>query len=222
MAPKPPLKARVIPQAYPHWVNAHETFKQQFDRFYDIGNPPEAAQGTRIEKLRATISALQRLVREAVRDNVQLRALGSGWSFSKVAATDGIMLNTTYLNWILPISRASVDPAYPGDRTRLRFAQCGTSIFELNRHLAKKGLSLKTSGASNGQTIAGALSTGTHGSAFDFGAIQDFIVGLHLIVGPSSHVWLQRASYPVVRKAFAQKLGGWSGLAASGCARQLK
>ena len=201
------LKAQVVKQDYSHWKNVHHTVRQPITRFYDIANPPESAQGSRVEKLRATIRALQGLIREAIRDDLELRAIGSGWSFSKVAATDGIVLNTAYLNWIMPISKASVSSSYPKKHTRLRFAQCGTTIFELNRHLAKKGLSLKASGASNGQTIAGALSTGTHGSAFKAGAIQDFIVGLHLIVGPSRHVWLQPASAPVVRPSFAAKLG---------------
>jgi FAD/FMN-containing dehydrogenase len=207
MAPPPSLKARIVPQDYSHWENKHQTVKQRVNRFYDIANPPESAEGSRIQKLKATISALQALIGEAIRDDIPLRALGSGWSFSKVAATSGLMLNTEYLNWIMEMSRASVSSAYPEDYTHLRFVQCGTTIGELNIHLAKKELSLKTSGASNGQTIAGALSTGTHGSAFEVGAMQDFIVGIHLVVSPSRHVWLERASYPVVHQLFATKLG---------------
>lgn len=207
MAPKPHVKAQVIPQDYEQWVNVHQTVKQRVTRFYDIGNPPESARGSRIQKLRATISAIQGLIRQASRDGIPLRALGSSWSFSKVAATDGVMLNTAYLNWIFGMSATSISSTYQGERTSLVFAQCGAAIGELNTYLAKKGRSLKTSGASNGQTIARALSTGTHGSAFGVGAIQDFIVGLHLIVGPSRHLWLERASYPVMQPSFAQKLG---------------
>ncbi len=207
MASQPTLKARLVPQSYSHWENKHHTVKQRIARFYDIANPPESAKGSRVKKLKATISALQGLIREAIQDDLRLRALGSGWSFSKVAATDGLMLNTQYLNWIMKMSRASVSSTYPEDYTHLRFAQCGTTIGELNIHLGKNELSLKASGASNGQTIAGALSTGTHGSAFEVGAIQDFIVGIHLVVSPSRHVWLERASYQVVRPSFAKKLG---------------
>ena len=63
-----------------------------------------------------------------------------------------------------------------------------------------------TSGASNGQTIAGALSTGTHGSAFDVGSISNFVVGLHLIVSPTRHVWLEKKSYPVASTSFVRKI----------------
>ncbi|HLZ87591.1 MAG TPA: hypothetical protein VKQ52_10135, partial [Puia sp.] len=69
-----------------------------------------------------------------------------------------------------------------------------------------RNLSLKTSGASNGQTIAGVMATGAHGSAFDVGAVQDYVVGLHIIVSPTRHIWLERASYPVASTTFLQSL----------------
>jgi hypothetical protein len=39
------------------------------------------------------------------------------------------------------------------------------------------------------------------------GAIQDFVKGLHLITGPDRHVWLERATDPVISDEFAEKLG---------------
>ena len=51
------------------------------------------------------------------------------------------------------------------------------------------------------------ISTNTHGSAFRFGATPDFIVGIHLVTGPSKHVYLERASYPVIQDSFADMLG---------------
>ena len=77
----------------------------------------------------------------------------------------------------------------------------------LNNYLFAAGLSLKASGSNDGQTIVGALSTGTHGGAYKFGAISEMIVGLHLVVGPNKHVYLERQSYPVVKPSFAQSLG---------------
>ncbi len=75
----------------------------------------------------------------------------------------------------------------------------------MNNWLKKNKRSLKTSGASNGQTIVGCFSTGTHGSAIDTGSVPDFIVGMHIITGPGKHIWLERESYPVVSDAFIQK-----------------
>lgn len=66
---------------------------------------------------------------------------------------------------------------------------------------------LHTSGAANGQTIAGATSTGTHGSALGFGALHDHIVAIHLIASDTKQYWLERASRPVVKDSFPAGLG---------------
>ena len=100
------------------------------------------------------------------------------------------MLDTKPLNIIFDISAQSVVPSYKGDTNKLFLAQCGNGVWELSRFLKTRSLSLKTSGASNGQTIAGVTATGAHGSAFDVGAVQDFVVGMHIIVSPTRHIWL--------------------------------
>ncbi len=187
------------------WVNWHENFKPQpLKKLIDVWNvrPGES----RIEWYNATTKGFQEVIAEALGSENSVRALGGGWSFSDVARTDGILLNTRPLNYRFRINRDQAHPSYAGDTSNLAFVQCGISIADLNRYLRDKGKSLKTSGASNGQTIAGALSTGTHGSALDIGAIQDYVVGLHLIVAPDKAVWLERASHPVVADAFPNVL----------------
>jgi FAD/FMN-containing dehydrogenase len=102
-----------------------------------------------------------------------------------------------------------VEPAYQGDdrRNRLVFAQCGVQIKTLNTLLAEKALALPTSGASNGQTIAGAVSTGTHGAANQVGAMQDFILGIHIVAEGGKHYWVERASNHVVTQEFCDWIG---------------
>jgi hypothetical protein len=69
------------------------------------------------------------------------------------------------------------------------------------------GLALKTSGAGDGQRFAGAVSTGTHGSAISVGSMEDYVKGIHLVI-PGEHVFIQRASDPVATEAFAAHLDG--------------
>src|SRR4030095_12269917 len=110
------------------------------------------------------------------------------------------------LNMLFPIRNIqSLSPGYKGTPANLLFAQGGNSIQELNNWLRQNKRSLKTSGASNGQTIAGCFSTGTHGSAIDTGSVQDFVVGMHIITGPGTHIWLERESYPVVSDTVIQR-----------------
>lgn len=197
-------KATIEVKGARDWEPKHHTFSQRIERLYDVWNP---AGGASPGGLRATTEAFQEIIAEAIRDGARLRALGGAWSSSRVATTDGRMVNTKALNWVFKMSQRVVHGDYPGQPADLLFAQGGIMIAQLNDYLAGKGRSLKTSGASNGQTLAGALSTGTHGAAIDVGPIPNFVVGLHLIVGPDRHVWLERASYPVVADAFPGLFG---------------
>ena len=192
------------------WTNRHENFKQKIKGRINVYNSNVNDPGRRlgIADLGATTSAIQGLIGDAAATGEQLRAIGGGWSFSRVPATGGRVLNTKNLNSVFSLSERRISEAYSGTKDGLFLVQCGTGIAELNKYLeTRKGRALKTTGASNGQTIAGALSTGTHGSAFDFGAITEYVVALHLIVGPDRHVWLERASYPVIADSLPDELG---------------
>ncbi|HEY8971834.1 MAG TPA: FAD-binding protein [Puia sp.] len=187
---------KIIKTGFTVWENRHETFVETIRDLYELGNdnslPP-------IDSYNDTTKGLQQIIADAIVKKIPLRALGAGWSWTKIATAEaGIMLDTKPLNMIFDISGPSVATSYKGDPTKLFLAQCGNGVWELSRFLKNRSLSLKTSGASNGQTIAGVIATGAHGSAFDVGAVQDFVVGLHIIVSPTRHIWLERKSYPVV------------------------
>ncbi|HZS25981.1 MAG TPA: FAD-binding protein [Candidatus Angelobacter sp.] len=201
------LKPKLVPTNQTSWQNAHVTYNQPIRQLYDLWNP---AQGENFDRYNATTQTLMDLIGQAQSQNCGLRALGGGWSLSPAPATDGILVNTKLMNIpVFPIGAELVDPAYsdPEREKTLRFVQCGNSILELHRQLREQGRGLKSCGASNGQSLAGALSTGTHGAGIDAGSIANYVVGLHIVVGPSRHVWLERASYPVVTKDFADALG---------------
>lgn len=186
------------------WTNRHETVHQVIDNLFDIANGETADI---VDDYNATTRAIQELIQKAIQKNKRIRTIGGGWSFSEVTATDGWLVNTKLMNMLLEIRNAgSLSDQYQGIRSNLLFAQCGTSMQELNNYLKNTNRSLKTSGASNGQTIAGAFSTGTHGSAIDFGSTPDFIVGLHIVVSSNEHVWIEKSSYPVVSDAFIDRL----------------
>lgn len=190
------------------WTGRHETYTQTIEGLHSFkAHPPTSSPAARLEVYNAATKELQDLIGEAVQAGKTLRALGSSWSLSKVAVTEHRLISSKALRVRFTLPASQVAASYAGDRSKLRFLQCGYSISLINSVLFQDGLSLKASGSNNGQTLPGVVSTGTHGSAFRFGATQDFVVGLHLITGPSKHVYLERASYPVVRPSFAAALG---------------
>jgi hypothetical protein len=188
--------------------NKHQSFKHRFKALTNLIPPDVSGESEFIEGLNAAVKAIQSLLDSTSKKGLSFRALGGNWSLSRVADTDGRLVNTKPLNWAFPLGEESISRDYPGgSRDGLFFAQCGVHVGELSVTLRKYGRALRTSGASNGQTIAGALSTGTHGSAFDVGATQDFVVAIHLITGPESQVWLERTSYPVASDELVASFG---------------
>jgi len=104
------------------------------------------------------------------------------------------------MNIKMTISAGDMHTDSSYDHKNLFFIQSGNQIKEISHYLENKGKSLKTTGASNGQTIAGCISTGVHGSAIDVGSVQDYVVGINLITGPDSsdNVYLERHTKPAL------------------------
>lgn len=202
-----PNGIEALPMA--EWTNQHENFTQRLQ--------PSACFKLRIPNLttsqaqyRQTTANFQWLIRYGIEHNVRMRAIAKGWSFSEVAVTNGGLVDTMALRQSFALQPSMVAPAYQtAGRTadNLFFTECGMSIIGLEQQLEPRKKSVRASGASNGQSIAGALSTGTHGGAFRFGSIQETVVGLHIVTGPDRHVWLERASYPVAAPKFTDWLG---------------
>jgi FAD/FMN-containing dehydrogenase len=157
---------------------------------------------------------LDEVIRKAREAGKRILPIGSGWALSDINITDGWLVNTKLLNGCYDIGDRYFDAAYPAaDRACVVLAQGGMQIAELNAYLelipqdiAKKR-ALKAAGIGNGQTIAGAVSGNTHGSQITFGAMPDFVVGLHIATGSGRTLWIEKASKRVVNDEFAAKIG---------------
>ena len=214
------LPLGILPLEIRNWefTNAHDNFTQRLRKgaSFDLTvSDPEfkAKFPTFKDKYNQTTKNLQWLIRHAIDNKTRLRAMGSGWSLSKVAVCEDGIINTKKLRLKAELSRTQVSKEYlnkGGDPGNLLFAQCGNTVIEINELLEKvinPRKSLRASGGSNGQTIVGALSTGTHGAAFKFGSLSEFVVGLHIVVGPDRHVWLEKASHQVTSEEFRSWMG---------------
>lgn len=196
----------------PDWRNFHETYKQKVKGRFDLHFPDLHPDGPTIDDLNETTRQFQKLIAGIKAKGQRARAVGSRWSLSKAPATDGVVLNTNRLNGIIKLRPEHVHPLYPGtadQRGGLFLFQCGNTVADVNEVLESKVFqrSLRTTGAANGQTIVGATSTGTHGSALEFGALHDHIVAIHLIPTGGEQFWIERKSRPVLADAFVAKFG---------------
>ena len=149
------------------WTNWHLTVRDvPIAGRFELSN---SGGGPTLARMAESAAVVQGLVGRAFAERRRLRAQGSAWSFSEAAAVPGgWCLATGYANWLFPLPATHVHPSFTGDPGGLFLCQTGISVAELNMTIERQfGRSLSTSGASNGQTFVGAMSTGTHGSAID-------------------------------------------------------
>lgn len=131
------------------------------------------------------LEQLCEIVREAERDGIAVRAAGSGHSWSDVALTDGILVRPEGLARPLDLDRVLLqaeagDPEEDTGSTLVQ-VQAGMRIAELNSHLRARGLALPNMGGFDGQTVAGVISTSTHGSGIAFGPLSDLVRSLDVV-----------------------------------------
>lgn len=188
------------------WDTFHSNGPYPTKLLFDIDTDKQIPTG--FKRYNDTAVELQRLISDSMANNERIRSYGSTWSLSNIAHQKDRMLYTSRLNIKIPLgeNHLSISSAYQLEN--LFFVQCGTTIKEISEYISRKGKSLKTCGASNGQTIAGAISTGVHGSALDVGSIQDYVVGLNILIGPGTqdNVYLERHTKPALNKKFAAAL----------------
>lgn len=136
-------------------------------------------------------------VRQTATAGMRLRPLGSGHSFTAVAATDSVALDLSEWAGVLD---ADSD-------TGLVTVRSGTTLRRLNTELAHAGLAMTNLGDIDVQTIAGAVSTGTHGTGARFGGLATQIRGLQLAMADGSVVTCSETERPELFAAARVGLG---------------
>ncbi|MGW7820876.1 D-arabinono-1,4-lactone oxidase [Streptomyces puniciscabiei] len=124
----------------------------------------------------ASVEELAAAVRRAAEDGLKVKAVGTGHSFTSIAATDGVLIRPQLLTGIRNIDREAMTVT----------VEAGTPLKRLNAALAREGLSLTNMGDIMEQTVSGATSTGTHGTGRESASIAAQIKGLELVTADGS------------------------------------
>ena len=137
------------------------------------------------------------VIRRAASVHRTVRAVGSGHSYSSIACTGGHLVELTDYDRVL-----DADPT-----TGLVTVQAGIPLWRLNRELASRGLAMEVLGDINYQSIAGAISTGTHGPGIRFANLSSRVVGMRLITGGGEVVDCSATAEPELFSAARVGLG---------------
>ncbi len=189
------------------WDTIHNNGPFPTSELLETRNAKSQDLPSAIDRYNDTSSEIRRLLQETIDRRQGFRAYGSRWSLSSIAHhSDRVHFNAS-MNLKFEVRPQDCHHRSPYQSTNLFLFQCGNTIKEISEFIAKRGKSLKTSGASNGQTIAGCISTGVHGSALDVGSVQDYVVGINLIIGPKSKdvVYIERNSRPALSDAYVKQ-----------------
>lgn len=132
----------------------------------------ESARPARVEEP-ADTAAIVAAVERARAERTTLKMVGTGHSFTAISAPEHTMLRPTRLGGIVAVDRDAMTVT----------ALAGTQLKELNRQLEALGLSLHNMGDIAEQTLAGATSTGTHGTGGVAASLSAQVCGLSLVTG---------------------------------------
>jgi hypothetical protein len=175
-------------------------------------------------------------VRQIEKWQKRAKAIGSVWSLSRAPDSDGFVVDTRRLNRYLsqpfpapaiPLGAKRPDgtprfapgcnaqlvnvltrPGLPAAGRSLVHVEAGIKIRDLIADLATVGLALPTMGAGGGQSLAGLLATGSHGSDFDLPPPSAMVRAVHLI-GPGGREWWIESSGGAGRPTDYARLAGW-------------
>ncbi len=128
--------------------------------------PVEVATPTTTDEVAAVVAA-------AARAGRRVKTIGAGHSFTAAAMTNGVLVSLERMDRVLAVDR---------ERARVT-VQAGITLRDLGEALAVAGLAMPNLGDINVQSVAGAISTATHGTGIGLGNIATTIVGMELVDG---------------------------------------
>ena len=128
----------------------------------------------------------------------RVKVAGAGHSFTDIACTDGVMVDIRGMNRLLALDGPEVT------------VEAGITIRELGPLLAERGLALENQGDVDPQTVAGAISTATHGTGVRFGNVSSQVVRLRLVTAAGEVVDLREGDELLAGRVSLGALGAIS------------
>lgn len=150
----------------------------------------------RVERPRSP-EGVQRAVVAATAHGLTIKAVGAGHSFTGIAIAPGVLLELDDMQGLVKADAAT------GRVTLL----AGTRLHRIPGLLAPHGLAMENLGDIDRQSIAGAISTGTHGTGSGFGGLAAQVVGVTLVTADGAFLRIDDQHEPELLPAVALGLG---------------
>ena len=146
----------------------------------------------------STEEEIAQVIHFAKQNNLKIRVVGSGHSWTKLCESENqILVNLENYQGLIFVDK---------DKKQAT-VKSGTKLYTLSEILEKNGLAMINMGDINKQAIAGALSTGTHGTGVNYGIIPTQVVGLTFINAKGEKIECSNEKDPHIFKAAQVSLG---------------
>lgn len=129
-----------------------------------------SVQPTRVVSPKS-VDEVAAVVRAAASRGIAVKAVGAGHSFSAIAEAPGVLVNLDGVAGVVSIDRDA----------RTITLGAGTRLWAIPALLEPLGWAMENLGDIDTQSVAGAISTGTHGTGARFGGIATQVVGMLLV-----------------------------------------
>ena len=170
-----------------------QNWAQNIQRDLQIARPRGGTSVNGIAQVRAAIV-------NAETAGSSIGVQGTGWSFSNcvVASSTTRVLETdslqSALNTVLP---RALRHELVAERSQFLHVEAGIKLHRLNVILEGAGLAMPTLGGSRGQSLAGVISTGVHGSHVNAPPVADAVRALHIVAPGGQEWWVEPATDPI-------------------------
>jgi len=144
-----------------------------------------------------SIEELAHLMKMYGRDERHVRVVGAGHSFTPLVQTDDILMSLENLQGVTEVNTEQNTVTVRG----------GTWLKRLGDDLFKRGLAQENLVDINVQSIAGAISTGTHGTGIASGSLATQVEGFTLITADGERLECSTERNPDIFKAAQVSLG---------------
>jgi FAD-linked oxidoreductase len=117
--------------------------------------------------------AIQTAIQKAITKQQKVRLIGTGHSFTPICKTDELLMSLDRFQGIINIDK----------NLNQVEVKAGTKLSLLGDLIFEQGLAMENMGDVDEQSIAGTISTGTHGTGQSFGTISTQVVKIKFVNG---------------------------------------
>ncbi len=147
--------------------------------------------------LPSTEEEIQQLVLKAINSHKKIRMIGTGHSFTALCQTDDVLISLDNYQGLLSIDKSKCQAT----------VKAGTKLNTLGELLFTEGMAMENLGDIDVQSIAGTISTGTHGTGKELGTISTQVVAMQFVNGKGELIECSVTKNPELFKVAQVSLG---------------